>query len=75
MENTVSSVLKQKNLNVISDFILVQKKELKLVHLIIRKLFSQKIDQKLLPAGRLKHFVQNWEKVTGDPEILSLITA
>ena len=43
-----------------------------LIHPLVRKLFNEEIPNVPL-AGRLSQFVKQWEKVTHDQEILSIV--
>ena len=65
-------------LRIVSDAALVLEKDLKLVHPIVKQLFYKKVFQRVLgkgfhQAGKIKNFLQNWELITGDPDILALI--
>ena len=42
------------------------------VHLLVANLFLVKIKQ-LPKAGRVKHFVKNWQRLTNDPMILDIV--
>ena len=65
-------------LRIVSDAAQVLEEDLKLVHPIVKQLFYKKVFQKVLgkgfhQVGKLKNFLQNWELITGDPDILALI--
>ena len=51
---------------------LIPEESLTNVHTLIKKLFIGKI-LNLQSAGRLAHFSKNWEKLTQDQEILSVV--
>ena len=53
---------KNSHLRIASDVALVLKEDLKLIHSIVKRLLYKKVLTNLPPAGRLKHFHQNWEQ-------------
>ena len=44
-----------------------------MIHPVVRQMFSSQNLQDIPAAGRLKYFLQNWEKLTQDPQILQLV--
>ena len=43
------------------------------IHLVIKGLLPPKESQKFSQAGRLRYFLENWEKFTSDPSILNIL--
>lgn len=68
-----SSQQNQPCLDISSTMKIILNEELTYVHPLINSLFSENIDENILPAARLKSFAGLWKKVTQDPEILSIV--
>ena len=43
------------------------------VHPLVKEIFPEESKQNVPPGGRISHFVQSWEKLTEDQEILKIV--
>ena len=52
---------------------LVPLEKLEHVHPLVKEMFPEELKQNIPLGGRISHFVQSWEKLTKDQEILEIV--
>ena len=73
MDTDMGNINQDALFNVVEFPFVVPVEDLKHIHPYIKRLFCARKISNVHLAGRLKNFIENWETLTNDIEILSLV--